>query len=330
VFLRHQTRTLNIIYLPTDMSHMKECMTNIAVAKQEHSRPTLSQEPKCFRNYFKDVLLVIVYHFAKYDSIPHLESLYKGAFPNIAICGPKEDKEYKVDIIVKNDGGLIAYHCLGRAVRLYPRYEGYLYINDDMIVNWWNFRNFDKSKIWQSSFIENGHPLRQEGDQNISYSTKWVWFNSSYGVEPCNKTIKEIRSLKPYNWDPNRLIANLKHNGDGRMYCSKGWSDVYYIPRIYADQFADICDIFYRNKVFLEIAVTTMIRLLDLRENTVKLSGHYLPDIGPSDSKSFWTHYRTDITFMHPFKFHVKSFAEMNVALLKNWVIKYSAKYLEC
>ena len=305
-------------------------MVNKAVSKEENEHLVQPRREECFRDYYKDILLVIVYHFPKYDSIPHLESLYKGAFPNIAICGPKDDKEYKVNIIVHNNGGLIAYNCLGRAVRLYPGYEGYLYINDDMIVNWWNFKNFDKSKIWQSSFIENGHPLKQHDDQKILYKTNWVWYNSSFGVEQCNKTIKEISTLKPYKWDPKRLIENLKHNGDGKIYCSKGWSDLYYIPRVYAEEFADICDIFYRNKVFLEIAVTTMLRLLDVRENTVKLTGHYLPDIGNSDSKAFWTHYRTDIKFMHPFKFHVKNFAKMNVALLNNWVVKFSKQFLEC
>lgn len=305
-------------------------MIKIAGTKRDVQPADRPQGSTCLKNYYEDVLLVIVYHFAKYDSVPHLNQLYKDAFPNIAICGPKTDEQFTVDIVVKNKGGLIAYHCLGKAVRLYPGFEGYFYINDDMIVNWWNFRDFDRSKIWQSSFIENGHPLRRNHDQRIAYQSKWVWYNSSYGIEQCNKTLQEIESLKPHKWYPKKVFENLNHNGNGRIYCSKGWSDLFYIPRVYADEFADICDIFYRNNVFLEIAVTTMIRLLDKKENTVKLTGHYLPDLGSSDSKAFWSHYRTDIKFMHPFKFHVKQFADMNVALLKNWVIRFSKQFLKC
>ena len=307
-------------------------MQNIkTITEQNITKTRLTKQTKCFQNYYKDILLVIVYHFGKYDSIPHLEALYKGAFPNIAVCGPKEDRDYKIDIVIKNHGGLIAYNCLGKAIRLNPGYKGYFYINDDMIVNWWNFGDFDTTKIWQSSLIENGHPLIRKGDNtNITYKTGWVWYNSSYGIEKCNKSIKQVSNLKPHTWKPVKLIENLKQNGNGKIYCSKGWSDVFYIPRVYADAFADISEIFYKNTVFLEIAVTTMLRLLDLEENTVKLTGHYLPDIGASDSKAFWTHYRTDVKFMHPFKFHVKQFSKMNVALLKNWVVRFTKQFLDC
>ena len=312
------------------MTRFKDCMTGAPYYGTEIKRLQPQHGKKCLKKYYKDILLVIVYHFPKYDSIPHLEGLYKDAFPNIAICGPKKDRSYSVDIIVKNHGGLLAYNCLGRAVQIYPGYEGYFYINDDMIVNWWNFREFDRSKIWQGALIENGHPLREGSGDNITYKTKWVWYNSSFGLEQCNKTLKEISTLKPHNWQPKKLYENLKYNGNGKTYCSKGWSDFFYIPRVHAEAFSTICDMFYKNNVFLEIAVTTMLRLLDSQENTIKITGHYLPDIGPSDSKAFWTYYRTDIKFMHPFKFHVKPFEKMNVALLRNWVIKYSKQFLEC
>ncbi len=285
---------------------------------------------KCYKNHYEDILLVIVYHFDGYDSIPQLDSLYRDAFPNIAYCGPKESENFKIDIVLKNRGGLTAYHCLGRAVRYYPGFKGYLYINDDMIVNWWNFGDFDTTKIWQSALIENGHPLRRSGKPDIDYKTKWVWYNSSYGIEQCNQTLYEIKELKPRDWAPEMLLENLLYNGNGQTYCSKGWSDVFYIPSIYATAFADMSEIFYRNKVFLEIAVTTMLRLLDKEENTVKLTGHYLPDLGKSDGMAFWTHYRTDIKFMHPLKFHNKKTSKMNKALLKNWVVNYSRKFLNC
>eukprot|EP00794_Sanderia_malayensis_P015378 gene15378-16961_t len=308
------------------MSHLTNC-DNSSLEWRNIER---AEKPQCFKNRFKDILLVIVYHFKGYDSMPLLASLYRDTFPNIAYCGPTASEEYKIDIVLKNHGGLTAYHCLGRAVRYFPRYKGYFYINDDMIVNWWNFADFDMNKIWQSSLIENGHPLRRGGFQNITYKTKWVWYNSSYGIEQCNKTLLEIKDLKRRNWQPEPMLRNLIYNGNGRTYCSKGWSDVFYIPGIYAEAFADMSEIFYKNQVFLEIAVTTMLRLLDKEENTIKLTGHYLPDMGKSDGMAFWTHYRTDIKFMHPFKFHNKKTSKMNIALLKNWVIAYSRKFLDC
>ena len=49
--------------------------------------------------------------------------------------------------------GFLGYECLGRVIREHPGYEGYFCISDDVILKYWNFPEFDREKIWESSFL---------------------------------------------------------------------------------------------------------------------------------------------------------------------------------
>ncbi|KAK3751651.1 hypothetical protein QZH41_005863 [Actinostola sp. cb2023] len=102
-----------------------------------------------------DILLVITFHYPLYTSTDVLKQLYQDAFPNIVFCGPKpsEDEE---NIVVAMENGYFAYECLGQAIRKYPSYNGYLYANDDMIINWWNLVHLDRNKVWQGEEIIRG------------------------------------------------------------------------------------------------------------------------------------------------------------------------------
>ena len=48
-------------------------------------------------------------------------------------------------------------------------FRGYLYLNDDMIVNWWNFLQLDKDKGWLGATLDthkgfevNSRPIPRE------------------------------------------------------------------------------------------------------------------------------------------------------------------------
>ena len=329
LYALHKFHKLKFLFFPSpviDTQNMKNC--KIHLQEQIEGKSIYSSPIKrCLRNHYKDILLIIVYHYPYYGSIPTLETLYKDAFPNIVFCGPKEDLKYHINVVdIQN--GLLSYQCMGDIIKKHPGYSGYLYINDDMIVNWWNFADISRDVLWQGGIIVNGHPLSESETRN--YTTHWNWYHSNYGINACRNAIKELSALKPMNWNPEKLLDNLRHNGNGKLYCSKGWSDLFYIPARHAEKFAYISSIFYRNNVFLEIAVTTLLRLLDRLDNTVKLDGHYLPDYGAHGSKAFWEHYRTSLKFIHPFKLHIDDFKDMNSALLRNWVVKYGQEYTRC
>ncbi|XP_028403619.1 uncharacterized protein LOC114526267 isoform X2 [Dendronephthya gigantea] len=134
--------------------------------KINYHDPDDTNSGECLKNYFEDVLLIIVYHFPFYDSIPLLKSFYGDVFKNILICGP-ESYFYSFVMVVEVGPGLYGYECAGEAIRRYPGYRGYLYINDDMVVNWWTFSNLDKEKFWQSGILTS--VLRSSGPDNYEF-----------------------------------------------------------------------------------------------------------------------------------------------------------------
>ena len=115
--------------------------------------PKNATSSPCLNNAFKDLLLVVVYNYPFYDSIPHLVALYKPAFPHLLFCGPPDNAERSDILTVEIIRGFLGYECLGRAIRKYPGYKGYFYISDDVLLKYWNLPDFDRSKIWESSSI---------------------------------------------------------------------------------------------------------------------------------------------------------------------------------
>ncbi len=91
-----------------------------------YHNPNDTKSGKCLKNYFEDILLIIVYHyFPVYDSIPLLMSFYNETFGDIVICGPKSDSRYNI-MVVDIYRGWYGYECAAEAIRRYSGLKTYL------------------------------------------------------------------------------------------------------------------------------------------------------------------------------------------------------------
>jgi len=281
------------------------CVINTGLPNGSRQIITERNTSSCVKEAFKDFLLVIVYNYPFYDSIPHLEALYKPAFPHLLFCGPPHNTTASGILMVDIIKGFLGYECLGRAIREHPGYEGYFYISDDVILKYWNFPEFDKEKILESSFLVS-NPL------NEAPRTNWYWWNTPYGLNNCRRACEDVAkmTLQETKLNGTRLLNTLLENSNGALQCFGSRSDVLYIPQKHANAFAILSETFYKHKVFLEIAVPTINRLLEQNENIARLPGHYLPgemdDPRARDSRFFWYVYisHNEYCFIHPFKLH--------------------------
>ena len=306
-------------------------------------------EPACLRNAFSDVVLVIVYNHPFYWSIPSLTELYKNAFPTMMICGPNEAKNHTVEALHIHKG-YFAYLCMSRAVEKHPGYSGYLLINDDLMLNYWNLIGLKRDRIWEG-------PKDPINFQNYSLHDKWYWWNSSWGMSTCQKAYDEIwvmRENNLYEWLPevinehadeqthpqNRLSSMklaadlLQKNGNGTSYCFHGRSDIFYIPQKFAETFRILSYVFYKHGTFLEIAVPTMCRMLDRVDNFEYIPGIYLPGrIGEPPvrkAQHFWELYNKTLAFVHPLKLNYTGDGALNSILLRSFIIEYSNTLSDC
>lgn len=255
------------------------------------------------RNNLRDILLLIVYHYPFYESFPVLEEFYSQAFTNITVCGISKPKEDYPFIHVNLHKGYYSYECLGQAIRLYPHFKGYLFTNDDMIVNWWVLQKLDFKKLW----INKDKRSRIADPLKPLPTNAWSWWENS--LQNCSQAINE---LFQHPGMFNKSLSTFLRNNNGSKLCESKWADFFYVPGgQLAFQFQTMSAVFFKHKVFLEIAVPTIFYFLERKENIYLLNGIYLPSVfghkdfsGTIGGHYLWRVYNHSIPFVHPVKFH--------------------------
>ncbi|EDO36433.1 predicted protein [Nematostella vectensis] len=324
--------TVVLLFLATGFLHNPELQNSFSISE----KLACKQSPG-LRVFGIDLLLVIVYSVPVYDSLPTLKALYQDVFPNILVCGPEPSNIYKIQITDIGIRGFFSYECMGRAIRENPGYNGYLYINDDMIVNWWNLVRLDKTLIWQGQEIVKGLeilPREEDRAEQLKQPEldEWQWWKTEMGISACADAYNEIAEITRSKKSKlmSKAIRIFLENGYGKPFCYRGWSDLFYIPKRFAKMFSTLCSYFYKNRVFLEMAVTSMIRMLDLSKNTVNLNGLYLYGVPDFLKKgTFWKYYNTNITFVHPFKLHYSNSRVYNYYMLQTLVLRKRDEMLD-
>jgi len=224
-----------------------------------------------------DILLVINYNHAHYNSIPFLKELYSPYFPNIVFVGPKLHPEVE---FCDHDRGYYGYKSIAQIMIKYPHYQGYLWVHDDCVINPWNFQRFDQSKIWF-----NNPGIAQLDPAGL---TKWVWWRKAIGYQAI-KNVYDKLSQK----HKDALRANC---GENRVFW--GYSDIVYIPTKYASDIIGLCALLNREHSFLEIALPTLCGCLDNKKNWEMLSGLAL-----WNRENPKVMYSQKLDYLHPMKF---------------------------
>ena len=252
---------------------------------------------------FPDIFLAINFNHPFYKNIPILLNYFKPLFPNYLICGPEADPERKYQVVaipqIKAEYGFYGFQCLVEAIRRKPGFSGYFYINDDMIINWWNFFKLDKNKIWYPE-------PNNFGRHKMLPTPIAFWWRRAACLERCSHAFAEMET-DPTLIKTNALKLYLSNVGNKRV-CSNALADIFYIPGRFAKEFELIGQKFFDHRVFLEVSAPMAVLMLDKRENIVNTPGLYIqrkygwgPWTGHSDRA--WLEYNYKTFFLHPYKF---------------------------
>lgn len=197
-----------------------------------------------------------------------------------------------------------------------------MYGNDDMIINWWNLVDRDRTKIWQGPKKVNA--IQKVGEKVIS---SWSWWSTKMGISACRNFFQELR-IQSETLDSFKNFLNISlSNGNGTHRCVVSWSDFFYMPSRFVKDFVALSEIAFKNHLFLEISVHTIASLLENRKNWEKINGEYRPGLGSIPTK-FWRFYHHNITFIHPFKMKVGK-SQYNIDMLKTKVIQHTKRLLQ-
>jgi hypothetical protein len=243
---------------------------------------------------FQDVLLVIHYNHPHYQTIPFLKEIYSPIFPNIVFYGEANNPEVNV---VKTECGCYYTPVVAHALCNYPGFRGYIFLQDDCFMNFWNYLRLDKDKIWfkvngsTTNFLSS--PLDSEG----------TWhFSLDWGLKALRKDFplisQEAKDCYIKNHGQNRAIGEM--------------CDMFYLPGKFSQEALPMCKIFAN--VFCEISIATMLSCLDSTYNWEKLNSLWTRDCGFVIS-----HFQPTLDWVHPIKFSDNKYREF----VKKQIEKY-------
>lgn len=238
------------------------------------------QAGESLKEKFSDVLLVIHYNHPFYSSIPFLKNLYGSAFPNIVFYGEQIDPEVTaIETYYGHHFQRVVQHVLTH----YPEYTGYLFVQDDVLMNVWNFTRFDKNKVW---FPAN-HPMEFIQQNLVGDSmSDWCWWNSQCGLTEMRPAIAQLtaqeRHCLEHNHGPNRVVGQMV--------------DCFYLPARLAVPTAQLCGIF--SDVFCEMAIPTLLSCVDDAKTWEQLSFLWVENCDATVNR-----YKPTYDWLHPLKF---------------------------
>ncbi len=271
------------------------------------------------------IFLAINFNHPYYENVPILEKFYKPIFPNYIICGPDRDKTGKHPVVKipqrKSEYGFYGYQCVVEAIHRHPGFDGYLYINDDMIVNWWNFLKLDKKRLWfgEQFAATEGYTMGTDPP---------FWFKRADCGRRCAESFESMKKSSRLNRTNTWNIYSK--NTNNKRICVAALSDIFYIPGRFAENFKLIAQEFFDNLVFLEVAAPMTLIMLDDKSTFTTLNGMYLQKkygwgTWTGNSKRAWAEYNYKLHFLHPYKFTGEN-RQKNTGEFESKVIQISEK----
>ena len=251
---------------------------------------------------FEGILLAINFNHPYYSNIGIMNAYYRHLFLHIVMCGPEAEPSGRHKIIVveqPNEYGYYGFQCLVEAIRHNPGYAGYLYVNDDVIFNWWNLYNLDRTKIW--------FPMTGIRKRDMVLPPKTFFWQRAATLDRCINTYKNMES------DPKfinmKAIQMYMDNVGHKRVCVSSLSDIVYIPGRLAEKYKIIGQKFYDRRLFLEVSTPMALLMIEKEADIISLQGVYLQEKynnwGPWTGKTAraWKDYNYNIHFLHPYKF---------------------------
>eukprot|EP00047_Mylnosiga_fluctuans_P018471 m.71428 g.71428 ORF g.71428 m.71428 type:complete len:823 (+) comp7633_c0_seq1:14-2482(+) len=210
------------------------------------------------------VLLIVNYHWKKSCSpdtnkriLNKINAYYYNTPFDTVFMGPTAEGE--IPNILSNglhEGGYDTHYDVDVAYRKYPGYDGYLVINDDAILNQPRIPADGSHWFWQHAFTvaDDVSPMCMFPPRGA------LWHHE--GRDSCSTVIEILKTLfdNKYRRDTGGFEVNGKTH-HGLIY--RAQADMFYVPTRLMDKWREISEPFHQKHVFLEIAVPTIVNIIN-------------------------------------------------------------------
>ncbi|GAB4843856.1 sugar transporter-like protein [Ancistrocladus abbreviatus] len=203
--------------------------------------------------------------------------LYGRIFKTVIILSGQKNEDLAVD-----QGQLdYVYKQLPKIFNRYKSAEGFLFLQDNTVLNYWNLLQADKNKLWITDKVSKSWSI-------VSTKSSTDWFTKQAEM------VKKVVSIMPAHFQVS-YKATSKGEED-LVICS---SEVFYVPRRFIDDFIDSVALVGDLEMHHKVATPMIFLALDLPQNfdPVLNTMFYEEKPPPSNSSTF---YSTRVPAVHP------------------------------
>ncbi|KAG6427077.1 hypothetical protein SASPL_111317 [Salvia splendens] len=198
-----------------------------------------------WRKHFGNVVLVMFCSGPVERTALEWRLLYGRIFKTVIILS----KEKNTDLAVEEGQLDYVYKYLPKVFDRYSSADGFLFLHDDTILNYWNLLQADKSKLWITNKVSK------------SWTTVSVSGNSDWFVKQADMVKKVVAAM------PAHLQVNYKDSVKDHKDLVICNSEVFYIPRRFVADFTDLVYLVDEMDVHHKVAIPMFFSAMDTPEN---------------------------------------------------------------
>ncbi|XWS66348.1 hypothetical protein CRYUN_Cryun05aG0191600 [Craigia yunnanensis] len=233
-----------------------------------------------WRKNFGNVVLIMFCNGPVERTALEWRLLYGRIFKTVVILSAQKNSDLAVE-----EGQLDQiYKQLPKIFDRFSSVEGFLFLEDDTILNYWNLLQADKSKLWIADKV------------SMSWTTASTSGNSDWHSKQVDM-VKKVVSTMPVHFQVNYKEA--VRSDQSLTICS---SEIFYIPRHFVSDFVDLVNLVGHLEIHQKVAIPMFFLSMDLPQNfdSVLSTMVYKQELPSTNSSS--THYSAQAPAVHPWK----------------------------
>ncbi|XP_059651885.1 probable glycosyltransferase STELLO1 [Cornus florida] len=232
---------------------------------------------RCRKNFGNVVLIMFVNGPVERTAL-EWRLLYGRIFKTVIILSVQAD----ADLAVEQSQLDQAYKYLPKIFDRFTSAEGFLFLQDDTILNYWNLLQADKSKLWITNKVPMSHTTISSTRNNS------LWFSKQADM------VKKVVSTMPVHFQ-----VNYKESGPSEKSLAICGSELFYIPRRFVGDFIDLVDLVGSLEMHHKIAVPMFFMAMDSPQNFDSVLNTMIYKI-EAPSANFSDFYSAQVPAVHP------------------------------
>ncbi|GAB2221595.1 hypothetical protein Droror1_Dr00012780 [Drosera rotundifolia] len=230
-----------------------------------------------WRKYFGNVVLIMFCSGPVERTALEWRLLYGRIFKTVIILSEQKNDDLAVD-----QGQLdYIYKQLPKIFNRYTSAEGFLFLQDNTVLNYWNLLQADKTKLWITDKVPKSWTT-------VSVKSSRDWYGKQAGM------VTKVVGTMPVHFQVS--FKETSKNKLDLVICS---SEVFYVPRRFIDDFAEVVALIGDMEMHYKVAIPMSFLALDSPKNfDPVLSTMVYEETSPPKNSS--TLYSAQVPAVHP------------------------------